>query len=187
MLNPRLNPCNPLNFERSEVKGMEVPKENLRARIVANKGGTLSEQEKVNNKKKSIPCLSKEGRNIIEHWNQVSGGRLVIFPEEKKNGEVTKIYKETVLWVERLLRGKFQAKEMIEFNRKFSKEEIIQSIDGFSLAALNIGYYPRDKKYLQKKTFPAFIHDIFSLGEGRSCFLKFLKNPPEKIEDEVKI
>ena len=122
----------------------------LREKIKLSRGGTFLEQEKVKEKKQSLPRLSKNCKNILEYWNEYSGAKQVIFPEEKKNRDVTKIYKETILWVERLLQGKFQAKEIEGLNRKFSREELVQAIGNFSLATLNVEYSPRNKKYVQR-------------------------------------
>ena len=174
-----------LETEKVEINQNIV--NSLREKIKLSRGGTFLEQEKVKEKKQSLPRISKNCKSILEYWNEYSGAKQVISPEEKKNGEVTKTYRETILWVERLLQGKFQAKEIKDLDhQRFTKDEIIQAINNFVLASLNTEYLPQNKKYIQNKTLQTFIYDVFSWGNDKSCFLTYLKNPPEKIKDEIK-
>jgi len=163
-----------------DIINENASKEALKASPCPDFSDNLSEIKPVL-KRRQIPLsekpitVSANVREILEYWNN-SG-----FPKHQNLD--TKIYKTIVMSLRKLMGGIFfdNADVYNEFkDRKFTKDEIIQTIRNFALAALNPDYEPTNsfKEYLAKMNLPAFLYNSYSEKE-KSQFCKFFENPPK--------
>lgn len=115
---------------------------------------------------------------IVEHWE--SKGL-------KKVGSSTLAAKTTVDSIKKLKKGTLfnsYSKFSDYHNRKFSMQEIMDTIDAFAFAAFDANYEPTDKIKLQKLPLHQFIFNPY-VPKLKSPFLKYYENPPEPtIKDE---
>lgn len=92
----------------------------------------------------------------------------------------SKVFKETVLLIKRLIAGTaFTKTEFVRQNRKFTVEEILLAIDRFYTAATSDRHFPLRKDSLRRFNLKNFIYNPFYKEEKfRSLFLFYVENEP---------
>ena len=138
---------------------------------------------------KNTPVTQEETKPVIKTELRLSPQVELIVNEWedglKIHNHTTKTFKQAIFSITKILNGKM-FKTLPQFkdyeNRKFTVEEIIQSIANFKLAALSPDYHPMGnlKTSFQKTTFPNFFYNAFSL-KYQSLFIEFLNNPPKSV------
>jgi len=152
----------PLEEERQTDR---PPKENM--------GGRLKEKSIYKPKP-----ISKENIKIIDFW---IGSGLV------KHRAKTKTYDNIAILLNKLKAGTmFNSLSRFEpfYDHKFSRDDIIETVKNFSLAALNPDYEPTNnfKDYMRTTGFADFIYNEFSESNEnniKSMFLQYYRNPPK--------
>lgn len=121
--------------------------------------------------------------SIILHWLNKEGLAKMRMPIKDKGFCVdpTKRYVNTVRAIKRLIAGTaFSTNEFVRKNRKFTIEEIKQSIDRFHLAATSDRHLPLRKNSLQRYSLETFIYSSFHKDEKyKSQFLFYMENVPQ--------
>lgn len=131
---------------------------------------------KPTNGRSTIFKPSDRSKIILDYWNSKDGLRT--------HKEGTKIYKQTSLLIDLLYQG--SACSEIFKNTKFRRQDFIQAIDNYHLAATSLDYEPSDliqKKRLKNKSFSDFILDVDS---KKSLFLHYLSVDPVKANTVLK-
>lgn len=103
----------------------------------------------------------------------------------KTPNNTTKTHEKNIVDLKKLLSGKLSSKEGI-LDKKYSKEEVLESIKNFALSATNLDYAPVKKDYLQNLYLHQFLYNSFSTNGDKSLFLKYLENPPSPLTRPVK-
>lgn len=144
---------------------------------------------------KNTPIIQEETKPVIKTELRLSPQVELIVNEWedglKIHNHTTKTFKQAIFSIQKLLNGKM-FKTLPQFkdyeNKKFTVEEIIQSITNFKLAALSPDYHPMGnlKTSFQKTTFPNFFYNAFSL-KYQSLFIEFLNNPPKSVIENGKL
>jgi len=120
-------------------------------------------------------------REIITLWN--SSGL------KKHENENAKYFKESVLSLKELRLGRLfeNADVFYKYKRKFSQEEMIQSINNFALAACNPDYEPSSISY-KKKLRSIYIKDFLYCPHAekeKSLFLYYFEKRPKLIKESI--
>lgn len=141
-------------------------------------------------KRRKIPLSEKPKRiplgiqQILTVWN-TSGLRKHENPE-------TKVYQECISKIQLLMKGRFFYENPVANGyqgKEFTRDEIIQAIENFKLAALNLDYEPVGsyKEHLKKMSFTEFLYNPFSQNGERSLFIKYFEAPPKLCSQMVKL
>jgi hypothetical protein len=121
--------------------------------------------------------------DIINYWNSSPGLVHHKIPPTI-NGMLTaptKTFLNAVSTVEKVIDGKFfTSVGLSNFDKVYTKREIITSIDRFKLMATNPSYLPADKSYVRHIGLNTFFHNPFS-DHLASYFLKCLEEEPKLI------
>ena len=138
---------------------------------------------------KNTPITQEKTKPVIQTELKLSPQIELIVNEWedglKIHNHTTKTFKQAISYITKLLKGTM-FKTLPQFkdyeNKKFTPEEIIQSIANFKLAALSPDYHPIGnlKTSFQKTSFPNFFYNSFSL-KYQSLFIEFLNNPPKSV------
>ncbi len=133
-------------------------------------------------KEKPKPVVSKEIENLIIFWN---GLNIVT---HRPN---TKTYYEIANCLSKLMTGNFFDKNgpFVKYsNKKFTSQEITETMTRFALAATNFNYLPISdyKKILKKTGIIHFLHNPFGKQE-KSLFLEYFENPPQLLKEETRL
>jgi DNA-binding transcriptional regulator YhcF (GntR family) len=112
-----------------------------------------------------------EVHSILDFWKNLG---------LKTPKEVTKTHVTNIDYLNRLISGKLLGKS-------YTKQQILDSIKNFALAATDYYYYPSNKKYLQKLYLHMFLINPHSDNGDKSMFQKYLENPPDIIKIPTKI
>ena len=170
----------------SKEEGLSFSKEKD-SPLPAGNGATSSDEPILRRRK--IPLSEKPKRvplgiqQILTVWN-TSGLRKHENPE-------TKIYRQCVDSIRKLMQGKFFYENTVSNgyqDRQFARDEIVQVIDNFKLAALNPDYEPSNsyKGHLKKMSFVDFLYNPYAQDGERSLFVKYFENPPRLCADNVR-
>lgn len=132
--------------------------------------------------KEKVKHITKDVENLINFWNNLG---LV------KHREGTKTYIEIASCLNKLINGVFFDKNGIfkkYSDRKFTTQEITETMQRFSLAATNFNYLPINdyKKILKKTGLNHFLHNPFGKQE-KSLFLEYFENPPQLLKEEQRL
>lgn len=133
-------------------------------------------------KEKPKPVVSKEIENLIIFWN---GLNIVT---HRPN---TKTYYEIASCLSKLMAGNFFDKNgpFVKYSdKKFTSQEITETMTRFALAATNFNYLPVSdyKKILKKTGIIHFLHNPFGKQE-KSLFLEYFENPPQLLKEETRL
>lgn len=133
--------------------------------------------------KKEEPKLSIAVYQIIDFWNNSGLHRHRV--------ESSKIYKQSAKRLNSILKGAFWATvdDYVEYRRyKFSKDEIVNSIKNFAVAATNDEYAPygRRKEFYRKMTLYDFLWNNRS-KKDKSLFIYYHENKPELLKFTAKV
>lgn len=121
-------------------------------------------------KPKKKEYVSSEIESILSLWEGLG---------LKSPGKTTKSYETCIANLKQLLSGKL-------LDRKYTKEEVLDTIKNFALAATNLDYAPVKKDYLQGLYLYQFLHNPFSVNGDKSLFVKYFNNPPSPLPIPVR-
>ena len=126
--------------------------------------------------------------DVINYWNSSPGLSRHRTPQSINGqlSEPTKTFLSVYNTVGRIMKGNyFNSVGLSKYERVYTKEELINSIDRFKLMATNPSYLPRDKSYFQKISLSSFFYNPYANGEP-SLFIKCLESEPVLVADTVK-
>ena len=140
--------------------------------------------KKVKLKRRITFVVPKSVQETIDFWNN-SG-------LHKHLNKKTKTFENIVVSLKRLQRGVFFTNALVENkykSKKFTKEEITETIKRFSLAAINLDYEPIGSSYKEKLGNTSLLHFLYSpfAKTEKSLFLKYFDEPPKLLSDNVKL
>lgn len=124
---------------------------------------------------KTTPVLGYDVKTAIDYWNEI--------PELTTHKPGTKLYQNIVRSLEKLFDGSlFEFDEnglRIYARRKFTLEELKQSLDNFMVAYRSASHYPKDKSVYKGVNFSSWIYGLYKTG-NKSLFIRYL-DPPKPI------
>lgn len=126
-------------------------------------------------KKEYNVAVSTDVKEIIDYWN-VMGLRKTLAG--------SKTYKDNVLWINKILKGKAYEGTDLEKDWsgvKFTKDEVKLAIKRFSLSVLDLDYEPIDKSKIKNFSIKDFLFNPFSKNGLQSLFIKYKQNAPSKL------
>ena len=144
---------------------------------------TCTEFDKAFTKKAVFFSVPFTVEKALLHWQSKSHLSKMKMPiKDQQSGYLspTKVFKETVMTIKRLIAGTaFSKTEFVRQNRKFSVEEICLAIDRFHTAATSDRHFPLRKESLRRLNLNNFIYNPFYKDEKfRSQFLFYVDNEP---------
>lgn len=123
---------------------------------------------------------------VINHWNSFDCVPKIKVPTPVNGAYLvtTKILKQTINSLKRLLTGNFFSKipiiELREQNQNFTIEEVKDTITNYCKSAYSTNYLPYDKKYLEgKRLIDVLYCERAAYLKSKSLFMYFFHNPPE--------
>jgi hypothetical protein len=129
-------------------------------------------------KRTKMPCPipKPQALRIIEYWKSKGFKRDI--PDRK-----TSAYSEIIIYLHGILDGTlFSYFKNKEADRKYSAQEVEESINNFALAVFNMDYFPIDKSFVTKVTLSRFLYNKQTAFEDKkSLFLNYLKKPRKVI------
>ena len=152
--------------EKTESSNSEIPLQGRRGKALRREKEIILAQRPVEETPPKQPP-----KNIPEELRIWNGSGLT---QHKTN---TKLYQDIVRSIKKLKAGTFfnQMKSMEKVHdRKFTQEEIVDTIFKFSEAVTNPDYAPVDKKYLKSLSFITFLYNPFCKNGDSSQFLYYL-------------
>lgn len=121
------------------------------------------------------PVLGYDVKTAIDYWNEI--------PELATHRPGTKLYQTIINSLERLFDGslfEFDENGLQEYRRrKFTLNELKQSLDNFMISYRSTSHYPRDKSIYKNINFANWIYGLYKTGT-KSLFIKYL-DPPKPI------
>jgi len=126
--------------------------------------------------------------DVINYWNSSPGLAHHRTPKTI-NGQLTsptKVFLNAVSTVERITKGNyFNSVGLSRYEKIYTKEELITSIDRFKLMATNPSYLPANKEYIRRIGLNEFFYNPFANGVA-SYFIKCLEEEPKLVTSNVK-
>lgn len=132
--------------------------------------------------------------DVINHWNSKKGLPKMVLPERQPNSiyhNPTKVLIDTVKTIKEIIAGNFFGSAKIGFvferyEKAYTQEEIIQTIDNYYISMTDKKYAPSDKIYLatNKRNLITFLYTKYARSNMfKSLFLHYYNNPPREITE----
>jgi len=123
--------------------------------------------------------------DIVTYWNSSPGLSRIRTPFNDDSNP-TKTFESVVKTIQGVLKGNyFNSVGLSKYEKVYTKEELITTIDRFKLMATNPSYLPTRKDAIRKVGLGSFFYNPYSNGVP-SYFIKCLEEEPKHVTSNAK-